>query len=382
MGTHTASLLDCPELQILLLCARTRLGADEARRLHARLGHSPDWDGLRRLARQHRLLPLLARHLEAAPPGAVPGPVQALLRTARHAAALREQVLTRELTALLALLAAQGIPALPYKGPAFAAQAYGDAALRPCSDLDLLVRPADVLRVKALLIARGYLSQHCFAGPAEEAAHLRTDCEYNFVRPSDRMLVEVHWRLRPQSFPFPLDVETLWNRRETLALPNASVPTLPLADYLILLCVHGAKHRWERLLWVCDIAQIVRADPALPWTAITRQAETLGCRRVLSLGLLLARDLLEAPVPADVLAETPPAVARLAAQVRQTYAAPEAVHGLAPMLFHVGVRERLKDKIPYVTSRLRREASRWRRRILTTSEVVPCSSPHKQKGGE
>lgn len=350
---------------MLLCCARTFSEPADTERLRALLRLPLDWENILHPAEFHRLLPLLDRHLEEAAPEAVPPPVRAALQARRHAGRLRETLLVTALHSLLAQFAAEGIAALPYKGPALAAQVYGDAFLRPCSDLDILIPPPDILRVKALLLAQGYQSQHHFADAAEEAAHLKTDCEYNFIRPADRLLVEIHWRFRPQSFPFPLDLGELWDRRETVSLAGVPAPTLAWEDYLLLLCVHGAKHRWERLIWVCDIAEITRAHRDLPWGEIKARAERLGCERVLLLGLLLARDLLDAPVPDAALAATPRAVAILAGRVRRHLCGqrdflPDA---LFRPLFHVGVRERLRDQVPYWKDRARREASRVQDRV-------------------
>ena len=350
---------------MLVCCARTVPTDADTERLRALLRQPIAWEDLLREAEFHRMLPLLGRHLGDAAPEAVPPPVRAALQVRRHAARLRETRLAEALHSLLAVLEADGIAAIPYKGPAFAAQVYGDPVLRPCSDLDLLVMPSQVLRVKALMLAQGYQSQHRFADAAAEAAHLQSDCEYNFVRPSDRLLVEIHWRFRPQSFPFPLDLGELWERRETVLLAGASVPTLSLEDYLLLLCVHGAKHRWERMLWVCDIAQIVHARCDLPWARIAAQAERLGCARVLRLGLLLARDLLDAPVPNAALAATPGVVTLLAGEVRRQLCGQPGIlpERLLRPLFHLCIRERLRDQAPYWKDRARREARQVRRRL-------------------
>lgn len=365
MGTRKTASPASPERQILLGCARTRPEAADTERLRALLRLPLAWDDLLRGAEFHRLLPLLGRHLEDAEPGTVPPYVRASLQARRHAGRLREVLLVGALHSLLALFEANGIAAIPYKGPAFAAQVYGDPALRPCSDLDLLVPPPQVPRAKELLLAQGYQPQQRFADAAEEAAHLQSDCEYNFIRPSDRLLVEIHWRFRPQSFPFPLDLGELWGRRETVPLAGVPVPTLPLEDYLLLLCVHGAKHRWERLIWVCDIAEIARARRDLPWERIAARADGLGCGRVLLLGLLLARDLLDAPVPDAVLAATPRAVTALAWQVRRQFCGQRGIlpDPLFRPLFHVGVRERLRDQVPYWKDRARREARLFQDRV-------------------
>lgn len=68
-----------------------------------------------------------------------------------------------------------------------------------------------------------------------------------------------------------------------------------------MLCVHGAKDSWERISWVADIAEMVRAHPAIDWEELAQRARSLRSERMLSLGFLLAADLLDAPFPAAVL---------------------------------------------------------------------------------
>jgi hypothetical protein len=52
---------------------------------------------------------------------------------------------------------------------------------------------------------------------------------------------------------------------------------------------------------ICDVAELLRAHPELDWEKIVDRAETLGCRRILWLGLFLAYDLLQAPLPMEIL---------------------------------------------------------------------------------
>ncbi|MCB0226148.1 MAG: nucleotidyltransferase family protein, partial [Anaerolineae bacterium] len=110
----------------------------------------------RGLAERHGLVPLLYRHLEAIDPTASPKPIFARLWSQSQATAGRNLMLTQELLRLLDLLAANDIPAIPYKGPALAALVYGDISLRPFNDLDILVPQRAARRAKALLEANGY----------------------------------------------------------------------------------------------------------------------------------------------------------------------------------------------------------------------------------
>jgi hypothetical protein len=68
-----------------------------------------------------------------------------------------------------------------------------------------------------------------------------------------------------------------------------------------MLCVHGSKHLWERLIWVCDIAEVIRVHHQMDWDLLMQNASKTGAERMLLVGLLIAHTLLDAPVPASIL---------------------------------------------------------------------------------
>jgi len=107
---------------------------------------SLDWDVLLAEADGEDALPALAA---AAAPVAPPA-VRRRLADALAAGRARHLVMTRALAAVLARLAADGIPALPLKGPVLAETVYPEPAWRPFADLDILVRPADRRRADAV----------------------------------------------------------------------------------------------------------------------------------------------------------------------------------------------------------------------------------------
>ena len=83
----------------------------------------------------------------------------------------------------------------------------------------------------------------------------------------------------------------------------ASVQGLCPEDLLILLCVHGSKHAWEQLKWVCDVAELVRRRPALDWSRVLFQSNEWHCRRMVLLGLAMAHSLFDTVLPRMVLHE-------------------------------------------------------------------------------
>ncbi|HLJ53919.1 MAG TPA: nucleotidyltransferase family protein, partial [Chthonomonadaceae bacterium] len=125
--------------------------------------------------------------------------------------------------------------------------------------------------------------------------------------------------------------------------------SLSAEDMLIFLCVHGAKHQWSRLGWIMDVAEHVRSSPGLDWSAALAEAERLACVRMLLLGLLLAGDILGAPVQDDVFARArqDDSVASLAREVRDWLNAAELrPRGAAASLwFYTRLRDRAREAI-------------------------------------
>ena len=125
-----------------------------------------------------------------------------------------------------------------------------------------------------------------------------------------------------------------------------------LEDLLLILCMHGAKHMWSRLEWVCDVAELIRSEPGLDWDQVMDRAARLGSRRMLFLGINLAVDLLDAPVPGEVLRQARrDTVARsLSGEgLQRMFPSGEYQVGtLRESAFHFRVRERLQDRVPNV----------------------------------
>ena len=130
--------------------------------------------------------------------------------------------------------------------------------------------------------------------------------------------------------------------------------TLAGEDLLLVLCAHGAKHLWSWLSGIGDVAEVLRVHPTMNWPKVVAEARSLHCERMLLLGLLLAHDLLEAPVPEELVsrARAAPAVPALMSQVqRQLFRERDnAPWGLRNALFHLRARERLRDGLRYALS--------------------------------
>jgi hypothetical protein len=294
-------VLDEPEARLLLACARPRLEPLPAA-VVAELVAGLDWTRAIERALHHGVAPALATGLAAAPPDLVPADIQDGLKTYCDSARARNAALTVELHAILAALAADGIQALPFKGPLLTEMLYGDLGQRAPGDLDFLVRRRDVTRSCDHLVARGYRDAHrssVVMTAVQHEVYRRYQCEYQFVRDSDGMVVEPHWAFAQRMWAVAFDYEAQFARARPGTLAGVTLATQAHEDLLLLLCVHGAKHEWARLVWIRDVATLLdRYD--LDSELALRRAREQGCARMLLVGVEVAHRLLGARVSAGL----------------------------------------------------------------------------------
>jgi hypothetical protein len=207
--------------------------------------------------------------------------------------------LTAELFSVLERFASADISALVVKGPVLAMQAYGNPAMRSYGDLDLLVRQRDIRRATESMVAAGYQA----AVPVSAIDAGKIPGQYLFSKPDSKLLVELHNDLTLRYFPRRLPIEEYFARQVRVSLDAHEAPALSVEDELVLICIHGAKHFWERLIWIADVAALVSHQASLDWERAAKSAEAVGAERMLHTGLRLAADLLNLQLPGKISAQ-------------------------------------------------------------------------------
>jgi hypothetical protein len=204
------------------------------------------------------------------------------------------------------------------------------------------------------LFERGYRSA-VPTGERWDSYTLLAGCNFPLVQDSTGFVVELHWT--PEACLPPRHVAALWQRQQFVSLAGVQVPTFARQDVLLLLCLHGCRHMWERLEWLVGVAELVRMVDVV-WDELLRLADSFGGRRALLLGLTLAHRLLEAPVPDDILREAhadPRTGQLMDAACRQMFSeTPVLAHQLGFPFhdFQLCSKERLRDRTRYVMQRL------------------------------
>jgi Uncharacterised nucleotidyltransferase len=334
--------------QLLVACARTRLDSVDVSLLRELARRVDDWAAVIQLARQHGLLPLLHTHLAAVASDIVPDAARVSLRAQFAASSKRNRGLASELIAVVDLLESNGVATIPFKGSTLAQCIYGGLDVRETRNVEILVRRTEVDRAVSLLGRRGY---HPMTPTSPTLRWLDLECQCTLARPSDATTIQLHWAIVPRSIAPPIGLKDLSPNRLYTTMLGSTLPSPSHEDMLVILCLHGTKHRWSRLESICSVAELVRSKP-VDWLKVLAHAERWRAARMLNTGLLLAADLLGAPVPEPVLSVAceDGAVVRLVRTVLEQLFADRDPTGGARSLraFQLRGLEGIGDKVRYL----------------------------------
>jgi hypothetical protein len=344
------------EMQVLACCARVRPDSGQRARLEELLSsESLDWRRLFMMASRHKMMPLLYWHLKEIDALSETPQMQSLSAAFRRTAAHTLAGVDR-LREIMRAFEAADVLVVPYKGAALAVQLYGNVALRPPGDIDIVIRKKDALKARSLLFALGYQLRYPVGKDNHEFRLANRYCE-EFVSP-DRVFVELHWAFTNGDVRFPLFLEDVTPRLVPVRIAGTHVLTFGREDLLLILSAHGAKHCWRCLEWICGVSELVRETPQLDWNAVLDRARALGAVRMVLLALYLAHELLQAPVPEDIRKRVfaDKRVAILAAKVpgllEEPGATDESLGSTMSDLFHFHLRERFMDRVRYIFYRI------------------------------
>ena len=215
-------------------------------RLNKRTLDDSEFANLLEIAEQENLLLWAAEKLRRLNAEFTPSQQKRLEEIDREAQ-LSSFVYAETLKSTLIAFDRAGLPVIALKGPCLAERFYGSAALRTCYDLDLLVRRTDFARTERLLTDLGFVPN----GRADD-----------YHRPWSRKAInlELHFNVEnPHAFEF--DVDAAWKRANRSEFHGAPVCLMAPPDELLYLCLHGVRHRFERLCLMLDLALAFRRLP-------------------------------------------------------------------------------------------------------------------------
>jgi len=254
-----------PGMESLLELLRGRL---------PQLANEAEWAALLTIAEQENVLPWTVERLRVLDAPCTPE-WKKRLDEIRRESQVATFIWTETLKSTLAAFDRGGVPVVSLKGPCLAERLYGDAALRTCYDLDLLVKVQDLARAEGVLTEIGF------------APHSDAD-DYHQRWSRKGIILELHHNVEnPEAYR--LDLESIWARTRVAEFQGAPVRLLGPADELLYLCLHAVRHRFERVYLMVDLALALR-HVANGSVQATQRLEH-GLDNVLLLGCAMAAHL-------------------------------------------------------------------------------------------
>lgn len=235
------------EQKLLLLCARSRLGARERAEIALLFSSPLNWEKTKKLAEQQCMVPLLHHSLSKFG-GMVPQEVMEELRRERKKIMHHNMLVFARAKSLLLALRKKNIPMLVLKGIS-TTQKFSDDSLKQVGDIDILIRKRDIGALEKILAQQGWLAVHNYA--KIKAQRLRNSCQLPQFAIEGATL-DTHWELNYFVRPEESD---LWGGAIPFGLDGANALQLSPEKQLCYLCLHSVlSHGAQTLLR--DLADI------------------------------------------------------------------------------------------------------------------------------
>jgi len=288
------------EEQLLVAFSRINPDIDEINNL---LAHPLDWHFIQERASLHGLVPLVYHHLGRLHMEVIPSWIIESFRQGYYENLARNLTLFQELNKILKALNDHGIEVIVLKGAALLETIYRNPALRPLSDLDILVKRQDLSKAERCLLDLGY----SIAGIefsrwwAERFAGERL-----YVKGTDLpVYVDMHWYITNYVWIYNdrRQANRIWSRAQIVKIAGTNALSLSVEDLILHISIHFAKHLKFRLIWLRDIGEIIRHyQERIDWKEIVTVSRQLGIEGVMYYTLKHTQELLKVRVPEKVIA--------------------------------------------------------------------------------
>jgi hypothetical protein len=241
-----------------------------------------------------RLLPIIYHNLQKQ---SYTDEFTEILKKEHRAAFIDTRLQLEKATTIATAFANNGIRTILLKGAALGIAYYESAALRPMSDIDLLIDRNDLQKAAEVLTDLGFQPESgdlSLATDIMNAWHFET---------SEADVVDVHWRLMRDCWNAE-KMESFWEAAVYLEYDSLRLETLCATDHLFHTCCHGARYNpVSPIRWISDALMILDSSSKIDWTRLYELGKLFRLNLLLFHSLSYLKNTFEAPVPDDYLQE-------------------------------------------------------------------------------
>ncbi len=205
------------------------------------------------------------------------------------------------------------IQVIVLKGAVLAEKIYGNLALRPMMDVDLLAKKEDLFSLDEQMKILGYRPSDISVEDIDFSSGYLTTLDYRSLSPNFPSF-HVHWHfvnstIPNESYIKSIKIEDIWREAEKTKI--ADVETIVMAPHhlLIHLSEHALRvtHSLSKLSFFCDIDEVVNSyQERLDWDRLIKESLKFNLNRMVYISLYFASRFLETKIPENVLSKLKP----------------------------------------------------------------------------
>jgi hypothetical protein len=308
------------ESLLLLRCAKTEVDEDDCHLISQLCAAGLDWGWIVQVALLNRVAPLMYLTLrETGLHTLLPAKEMKELENSYYLSLARSTLFEQAVREVLLRFEEAGIGVILLRGLVLGETIYRDKALRPFSDMDLLIQKKDLELAREALLDLGYRSAHSIDEKYFERNHLHLQ----YLRREGGVAAELHWALDHKYTVFNIDYTEIFDEVLSGQLAGVEALFLPPENLLLSLCIHLIKHCYytqyilprpdfaelilaSGLILYCDIAEVIgHYGPDLDWDLVVRKARHWQVEPAVQPALASVAQLFDAPVPQAVLESLP-----------------------------------------------------------------------------
>jgi hypothetical protein len=351
------------EDHLLLYCCRTeKANLPELQNI--------DWSIFLKKARNEGISPLvfsrlpgLAEHYD------IPKYVAEKLKKDYYLSATRNALIFEELKKVLGLFNQSKLKIIVMKGAALAEAVYGNLALRPMSDVDLLVKKENLRQVDELLKKLGYSPADRSVDDVDFTSTYLTTLDYRNPAKNSPSF-HVHWHFVNSTIPNEsyinhIKMDDIWQDAvktniadiETWVMAPHDIETWVMAPHhlLIHLSEHALRvtHSLSRLSYFCDIDRAINYyGKSLDWNLLIRDTLKFNLNKMVYITLYFSAYFIKAKVPENVLLKLKPKRFSVPEKIFMRKAAENKRTPGMSYLIHLSMNKGLAKKMKFMVKTL------------------------------
>ncbi len=251
-------MIHSPEDRLLIACARTKLDDKSIHEIKDIINSDIDWEYLLGNVSQHSIGSLLYKNLQAVnAEKKVPEDVLNNLRQYYHFTIAGNLQLFNKLENVLKILDGAGIKVVLLKGAVLAETVYKNIGLRPMCDIDIMVDFDGTENSSDTAMVR--MGKELIRFKKEKIAQVELVQKIDIENP----WLDVHYEsLRGRDNKInAFNIKELYENAKPFNIFSMNMLQPSPEHQLLNLVIHGDY--FEKLIWLCDIAELVRCYQGL-----------------------------------------------------------------------------------------------------------------------